>query len=64
VLGIAHSMLKSMSMPSYFWGDAVITAVFILNRSSTQSMEGKTPYEVWHGEKPSMHYLRTFGCVV
>jgi hypothetical protein len=64
MLGMAHSMLKSMSMPSYFWGDAMITAVFILNRSSTQSMEGKTPYEVWHGEKPSMHYLRTFGCVV
>jgi hypothetical protein len=41
----------------------VITAVFILNRSPTQSVEGKTPYEVWHGEKPSVHYLRTFGCV-
>jgi hypothetical protein len=41
----------------------VITAVFILNRSPTQSVEGKTPYEVWHGEKPFVHYLRTFGCV-
>jgi transposase InsO family protein/ribosomal protein L15 len=35
VLGMARSMLKAMSMPSYFWGEAVITAVFILNRSPT-----------------------------
>jgi hypothetical protein len=21
------------------------------------------PYEAWHGEKPAVHFLRTFGCV-
>jgi hypothetical protein len=35
VLGMARSTLKAMSMPNYFWGEAMITAVFILNRSST-----------------------------
>ncbi|WVZ82883.1 hypothetical protein U9M48_030091 [Paspalum notatum var. saurae] len=44
-------------------GEAVTTAVFILNRSPTQSVDGKTPYEVWHGIKPPVHFLRTFGCV-
>jgi hypothetical protein len=34
VLGMACSMLKAMSMPNCFWGEAVITVVFILNRSS------------------------------
>jgi hypothetical protein len=57
-------MMKAMSMPSWFWGEAVLTAVFILNRSPTQSVEGRTPYEVWHGMKPSVDYFRTFGCVV
>jgi hypothetical protein len=22
-----------------------------------------TPYEAWYGEQPSVHHLRTFGCV-
>jgi hypothetical protein len=49
---MARSMLKAMSMLSWFWGEAVITAVFILNRSPTQSIDGMTPYEVWHEVKP------------
>jgi hypothetical protein len=60
---MARVMLKAMSMLSYFSREAVITVVFILNQSSTQSVEGKTSYEVWHGEKPSVHYFHTFGCV-
>jgi hypothetical protein len=41
----------------------VLTVVFILNRSPTQSVEGRTPYDVWHGKKLSVDYFRTFGCV-
>lgn len=35
-------------------------AVFILNRAPTQSVDGKTPYEVWYGSKPPVHFLCTF----
>jgi transposase InsO family protein len=35
VMGMARSMLKGMNMPSKFWGEAVHTAVFILNSSPT-----------------------------
>jgi hypothetical protein len=38
-------------------------AVFILNQSPTQSLEGRTPYEVWHDVMPSVHNLSTFGCI-
>ncbi|WVZ53348.1 LOW QUALITY PROTEIN: hypothetical protein U9M48_004308 [Paspalum notatum var. saurae] len=61
-MGMARSMMKAISMPGWFWGEAVTTAVSILNRS-TQSVEGKTPYEVWHGHQPTVHFFRTFGCV-
>jgi hypothetical protein len=50
MLGMSRSMLKVMSMPNWFLGEAMITAVFILNRSPTQSIDGRTPYKVWHGE--------------
>ena len=63
VLGMARSMLKAMHVPGRFWGEAVLTAVFILNRSPTRSVEGMTPHEAWYGAKPPVHFFRTFGCV-
>lgn len=51
-------------MPGKFWGEAVKTAVYLLNRSPTKSLDGKTPFEVWYGRKPSVRHLRTFGCKV
>jgi hypothetical protein len=62
-MGMAWSMLKAMAVPGWFWGEAVSTAVYVLNRCPTQSIEGHTPYEVWHGVKPTVHHIRTFGCV-
>jgi hypothetical protein len=56
-------MLKGRGVPSVFWGEAVTTAVYLLNRSYTRAVDGKTPYELWHGKTPNLHYLRVFGCV-
>ena len=39
------------------------TAVFILNRAPTKALKGKTPFEAWHGRKPNVSFLRTFGYV-
>ena len=39
------------------------TAVYVLNRAHTRSVDGKTPYEAWHGKKPAVDHLRVFGCV-
>ena len=40
-----------------------MTAVHLLNRSPTSALDGKTPYEAWHGRKPAVSYLRIFGCL-
>jgi len=34
-------MLKAMKVPAKFWGEAVLTAVYVLNRSPTKSLPGK-----------------------
>ena len=38
-------------------------AMFILNRAPTKALKGKMPFEAWHGRKPNVSFLRTFGCV-
>jgi transposase InsO family protein len=35
IMGMARSILKVMAMPGWFWGEAVATAVYLLNRSPT-----------------------------
>jgi hypothetical protein len=41
----------------------VVTAIDILNRSPTKALDGRTPYEAWHGRKPAVSHLRVFGCL-
>jgi hypothetical protein len=63
VVGMAQALLKQRGMPAVFWGEAVVTAVYILNRSPTKAVNGRTPYEAWHGRKPAVSHLRFFGCL-
>jgi hypothetical protein len=63
IVGMARSLLKAKNMPGMFWGEAVSTAVYLLNRAPTQSVTGMTPYEAWHGARPDVSHLRTFGCI-
>jgi hypothetical protein len=41
----------------------VVTTVYILNRSSTKALNGRTPYEAWHWRKPVVSHIRVFGCL-
>ena len=56
-------MMKAKGMTARLWGEAVTMAVFILNRSPTKALMGKTPFEAWYGRKPSMSLLWTFGYI-
>jgi hypothetical protein len=58
---MARSLLKTRGLPAVFWGEAVTTAVYLLNRAPTKSVAGKTPFEAWHGHKPTVEHLRVFG---
>jgi hypothetical protein len=63
VVGAARCMLKAKSLPDTFWGEAVGTAVYVLNRSTSKDAGGRTPYELWIGSTPVVQHLCTFGCV-
>jgi hypothetical protein len=48
-------------MTTVFWGEAVVTAIYILNRSPTKALNGRMLYEAWHGRKPALSHLWVFG---
>jgi transposase InsO family protein len=45
VVGMARALLKQRGMHVVFWGEAVVTAVYIINRSPTKALNGRTSYE-------------------
>src|SRR5437660_7284924 len=58
----ARSMLLEAGLPESFWAEAVNTAMYLHNRSPTRSLEGKTPYEAWNGDKPNLSHLKVLSC--
>ncbi|XP_062529208.1 uncharacterized protein LOC105841774 isoform X3 [Bombyx mori] len=57
----ARCMLFYANLEKKFWTEAVATAAYVVNRSPTKSLEGKTPYELWKGKKPNLSHLKIFG---
>jgi transposase InsO family protein len=49
VVGMARVLRKQREISAIFWGEAVVTAVYMLNRSPTKALNGSTSYEAWHG---------------
>lgn len=63
--GKARSMLLASGLDHKFWNEAILTANYLKNRSSTNAV-GKqfvkmTPAEIWFGCKPDLSHLRIFG---
>jgi transposase InsO family protein len=62
ILDKVRCMMISSGVPKVLWGEAVMTAVYIVNRTPSSVLDGKTPEEVWSGRLSDYTTLRTFGC--
>ena len=61
---MARCMVKSQQLPHGFWLEAIMCATYVLNRCPTKLvLQSITPYEAWHGRKPSIAHLHVFGCL-
>src|SRR3954465_13984012 len=60
---MVRSMMSLTDLSLSFWGYALETAAFTLNRAPSKSVE-KTLYELWFGNKPKLSFLKVWGCDV
>ena len=58
----AQTLLMSSFVPTHFWGEAVSTAVYLINRQPSSKLSRKCPGEVLFGTPPNYDHLRVFGC--
>ncbi|KAL0300180.1 UNVERIFIED_CONTAM: Retrovirus-related Pol polyprotein from transposon TNT 1-94, partial [Sesamum angustifolium] len=55
-------MLISSGLPKSFWGETLVTAAFLINRSPSVPLNGQIPESVWTGNAVDISSLRVFGC--
>ena len=60
LLDMVRYMMSLTDLPLSFWGYALETAAFTLNRAPSKSVE-TTPYELWFGKKPKLSFLKILG---
>ena len=61
MLDMVRSMMSKLDLPLSFWGYALETTAFTLNRVPSKSVD-KTLHEMWTGKSPSLSYLKIWGC--
>ena len=59
LLDMVQSMMSLTDLPLSFWGYALETAAFTLNRAPSKSIE-TTPYELWFGKKLKLSFLKVW----
>ncbi|TYK03453.1 Beta-galactosidase [Cucumis melo var. makuwa] len=64
---VARSLMLSTSLPSYLWGDAILTAAHLINRMPSRILHLQTPLDCLKESYPSTRLvsevpLRVFGC--
>ena len=61
LLDMVCSVMSLTDLPLSFWGYALETAAFTLNRAPSKSVE-TTLYELWFGNKPKPSFLKVWEC--
>ncbi|KAJ0392142.1 hypothetical protein ATCC90586_011575 [Pythium insidiosum] len=58
----ALCLLFQGHLPCALWGEAVMTATYLINITPREAIDMRSPYQVWHHRIPTIKKLRVFGC--
>ena len=58
-----RALLFNSNCPMEFWGEALLHATYLYNRTPHSTIGFKTPYELKNNQRPDISYLRIFGSI-
>lgn len=63
ILEVARALKFQSGLPIAYWGECVLTAVYIINRIPTTALQNRIPYEVLHESPVDYEDIKVFGCL-
>ena len=51
-----------IKLPKHYWGEALSTAVYLINLSPSYPLQGDVPNKVYYDKDVSYEHLKVFGC--
>ena len=57
LLNKVRALLITSNLPKYLWGEAILTATYLYNRTPNSSINFSTPYNLKYKEKPNKKIL-------
>ena len=63
IVNVARSLMLQANLPIKFWGESVLAAAHVINRTPSSFLGGKTPNELLYGKPPSYEDIKVFGCL-
>jgi hypothetical protein len=59
-----RALIIASGLPLFLWGEALLHAIWLKNRTSTKALGGRTPFEAINGTAPDLSNLPEWGCNV
>lgn len=63
LLEVTRCLMMEMNVPKFLWGEAAMTAAYLINRMPTRVLGDKTPIECLTGKTTYVVPPKVFGCV-
>ncbi|CAH2098395.1 unnamed protein product [Euphydryas editha] len=60
-MDIGRCLMREAKIHSRYWPEVIKTAAYLKNRTIANTVENKTPYEIFFGIKPNVEHLKIYG---